>query len=101
MREYKTPGTPGFGVVWPKDDSERISLEMQSDCIGGVGMLLYLVKYSRPDIANMVRELTKCMDGATPAAYKEMLRLVKFVLWTQDNAEVSRWNNEMEPCIIQ
>jgi len=43
----------------------------------GVGMLLYLVKYSRPDIADAVRELTKCMDGATPAAYKEMLRLVK------------------------
>jgi len=80
LREYKTPGTPGFGIVRPKDDSERISSEMQSEYMSGVGMLLYLVKYSRPDIANAVRELTKCMDGATPAAYKEMLRLVKFVL---------------------
>jgi len=56
---------------------------MQSEYMSGVGMLLYLVKYSRPDIANAVRELTKCMDGATPAAYKEMLRLVKFVLCTK------------------
>jgi len=83
MREYKTPGTPGFGIVRPKDDSERISAEMQSEYMSGVGMLLYLVKYSRPDIANAVRELTKCMDGATPAAYKEMLRLIKFVLCTK------------------
>ena len=72
-----------MAVVRPKDDSERISAEMQSEYMSGVGMLLYLVKYSRPDIANAVRELTKCMDGATPAAYKEMLRLIKFVLCTK------------------
>jgi len=83
LREYLTPGTPGFGVVRPKDDSERISSEMQSEYMSGFGMFLYLVKYSRPDIANAVRELTKCMDGATMAAYKEMLRLIKFVLSTK------------------
>ena len=31
----------------------------------GVGMLLYLVKYSRPDIANPVRELSKVLDTPT------------------------------------
>jgi hypothetical protein len=46
-------------------------------------MLLYLIKYSRPDLANVVRESTKCMDGANLAAYKEMLRVVKFVLNTK------------------
>jgi hypothetical protein len=30
-------------------------------------MLLYLVKHSRPDISNAVRELTKVLDGATNA----------------------------------
>jgi hypothetical protein len=49
-----------------------------------VGVLLYLIKYSRPDLANVVRELSKCMDGANLAAYKEMLRVVKFVLDTKD-----------------
>jgi hypothetical protein len=48
----------------------------------GVGMLLYLIKYLRPDLANMVRELSKCMDGASLAAYKEMQRVIKFVLDT-------------------
>ena len=49
----------------------------------GIGMLLYLVKHSRPDIANVVRELSKVMDGATPAAIKEMKRVIKFVLDTR------------------
>jgi hypothetical protein len=50
----------------------------------GVGMLLYLVKHSRPDIANAVRELSKCMTGANAAAYKELLGVIKFVLDTRD-----------------
>jgi hypothetical protein len=37
---------------------------------------LYLVKYLRPDLANVVRELSKCMDGASLAAYKEMQRVI-------------------------
>lgn len=47
-------------------------------------MLLFLVKYSRPDIANAVRELSKVNDGATKAHQKELLRLIKFVVDTKD-----------------
>ena len=46
-------------------------------------MLLYLVKHSRPDIANAVRELSKVLDGASPAAFKEMHRVIKYVLDTK------------------
>ena len=80
---YKTPGTPGFSIIRPKGDDITVSAEMQSRYRSGVGMLLFLVKHSRPDISNAVRELTKCMDGASPAAYKEMLRLIKMVLDTK------------------
>jgi hypothetical protein len=31
----------------------------------GVGMLLYLTKYSQPDISNIVQELSKCIDSVT------------------------------------
>ena len=47
-------------------------------------MLLYLVKYSRPDIANAVRELSKVLDGSTEASFKEMLRVIKYVLDTKE-----------------
>jgi hypothetical protein len=38
---------------------------LQKNYRSGVGMLLYLIKYSRPDISNAVRELSMCMDRAT------------------------------------
>jgi hypothetical protein len=47
-------------------------------------VLLYLVKHSRPDIANAVSELTKCMDKGSPMSYHEMLRVVRFVLRTKN-----------------
>jgi hypothetical protein len=50
-------------------------------------MLLYLTKYSRPDISNDVRELSKCMDGATIGTYLELLRVMKFVLDTKIRRE--------------
>ena len=64
----------------PKDEDPVVSEDMQACYRSSVGMLLYLVEHSIPDISNAVRELTKCMDKATPAAFKEMLRVVKFVL---------------------
>ena len=42
------------------------------------------MKYSRPDISNSVRKLTKAMDRATEAHYKSLLRVLKFVFDTRD-----------------
>jgi Reverse transcriptase (RNA-dependent DNA polymerase)/gag-polypeptide of LTR copia-type len=84
LQRYKTPGTPGQGLIRAKTDDDKIPVEQQSRYRTGVGMLLYLIKHSRPDICNAVRELTKCLDGATPVAYKEMMRLIKYVLDTKD-----------------
>ncbi len=49
-------------------------------------MLLYLVKHSRPDTANAVRAWTKALDTPSPAAYKEMLQVIKYTLETRDLA---------------
>jgi hypothetical protein len=46
----------------------------------GVGMLLYLVKDSGPDISNSVRELSMVAYGATEAYFKALLRTIKYVL---------------------
>ena len=47
-------------------------------------MLLYLVKFSRPDISSSVRELSKAMDRSTDAHYKVLLRVLKYVVRTED-----------------
>ena len=46
-------------------------------------MLLYLVKHSCPDIANATRALSKVNDSANPATYKELLRVIKYVINTE------------------
>ena len=79
LQTYKTPGTPGFGIVSPKEGEAVLDADKQSRYRTGVGMLMYLIKHSRPDISNAVRELTKVLGKATTAAYKEMLRCAKFI----------------------
>ena len=84
LRTYKTPGTPNLNMIRNTDDTLALPKEKQSLYRSGVGMLLYLVKYSRPDISNAVRELSKVLDGSTETSYKEMLRVIKYVLDTKD-----------------
>ena len=84
LRSYLTPGTPGMHQIREEDPALRVSDEKHARYRSGVGMLLYLVKHSRPDIANCVRELSKVLDGPSMASYKEMLRCIKYVLDSKD-----------------
>jgi Reverse transcriptase (RNA-dependent DNA polymerase) len=72
MRKYMTLGTPRFKIQKSTNDIEVLDGEHQSKYCSGVGMLLYLTKYSRPDISNIVRELLKCMDAASWGSYQEL-----------------------------
>jgi hypothetical protein len=84
IRVYKTPGTPRFKIVRPATDDNVIDADLQGRYQSAVGMLLYLTKYSRPDLCNAVRELAKFMDKVTKGTYLEMLRVVKFVIDTKN-----------------
>jgi Reverse transcriptase (RNA-dependent DNA polymerase) len=82
-RVYATPAGPKTMCMRPQEGDNLITTEDQSKFRSGVGMLLYLVKHSRPDIANAVRELSKVADGATPGHWKAMIRLIKYVIDTE------------------
>jgi hypothetical protein len=56
LKDYGMPVTSWFKIVRPMDDTEKIDGNLQSKYCSGVGMLLYLIKYSRPDLENVVRE---------------------------------------------
>ena len=45
----------------------------------GIGTLLYLIKQSRPEISNYVRELTKVLNNGTIKAFCEILRVIKYI----------------------
>ena len=80
LMKYLTPGTPSLRQTRETNELLRLSPSKQHRFRSRVGMLNYLVKHSRPDIVNSVRELSKVLDGSTPASYKEMLRVIKYVL---------------------
>ena len=83
-REAGLPAAPKFVAMRPVEGEPTIDEAEQSAYRTGVGMLLYLVKHSRPDISNAVRELTKVLGTATMGHYKAMLRTIKYVLETED-----------------
>ena len=83
-QRHTTPGTP-HGNFPPLQEGETgIDREEHELFRSGVGQLLYLTKYSRPDIANSVRVLTRHVKKPSRAAFKEMKRLIKFVLDTRE-----------------
>ena len=73
-------------VMRPKEEHELLSPTEQCEFCSGVGMLLFLVKHSRPDLANPTRELAKVMDGGTKDHQKELYRVIKYVLDTKKDA---------------
>jgi hypothetical protein len=78
-RKFQTPGSPKTVVMRPEKGDTVLSPKDQTKYCSGVGMLLYLVKHSRPDISNAVRELTKVLDGDTNAPWKSLIRTIKFL----------------------
>ncbi len=84
MQSYCTPGTPGQRVVKAQEEWMKISREDQKLYQSAVGTLLYLVKYSRPCLANPLRVLSKALHSANQATFKELKYLIKFALNTAD-----------------
>jgi hypothetical protein len=80
---YKTPGTPRFKIQRPTKDMEVFDTNWHKKYQSRVLLLLYLTKYSRPDISKVVRELSKCINGVKLYTYHEMLRVIKFVIDTK------------------
>jgi hypothetical protein len=82
-RKYNTPAAPGTVINRPFKEDPLISPEEQKQFRSGVGMLLYLVKHSRPDLANAVRDLSKVADGATKAHWKSLMRTINYAISTE------------------
>ena len=57
--------TPSVGLVRPTDKNKVVSKEEHEQYRTDVGILLYPVKHTRPDIKNAVRELTRLNDRST------------------------------------
>ena len=77
-----TPGTKGVKLL--RNPSTVVTKEEDEHYRSGTGLMIFLIKHSRPDLNNPVRELSKALDCPSPAAYKEMLRVMKFSIDTEE-----------------
>jgi hypothetical protein len=92
MQRPNTPAMPGQVLRSGASETALVDSKMQSRYRSGTGKLLHLMKWSRPDILNSVRELSRFMTGATAAHLSAMYRVMKFCLATKDRGLTLRPN---------
>ena len=80
------PTTPAEGgqVLRPCEDGGELSPEMQTKYQSGVGKMLHMMRWSRPDVLNAVREQSKYMQVASPAHMKAMKRIMRYLTTTKE-----------------
>ena len=82
-RHYKTPSSPKYVSIKMREGMKNLIPEKQTLYMSVVGSLIYLVKKSRPDLANPARELLREMTQASEFHLKELKRLVKYTMDTR------------------
>jgi hypothetical protein len=81
MKELNTPVVPGQVLHSAVSKTALMNAQMQSKYRSGTGKLLHLMKWSRPDILNSMRELLRFTIGATVVHMGTMFtRVMKFCL---------------------
>ena len=78
-----TPGTPRKIMHKCGETEILLDTEGHNEYRSGVGSLLYLLKHSRPEFSNPIRELSKPMSGPNEDHRKEMYRVISWILRTQ------------------
>ena len=58
----------------------KLSYDLQKRYRSGVGSLLYILKHSRPELSNAVRELSKYMDKANMINCKAILGAIIYLI---------------------
>jgi hypothetical protein len=93
----KTPAVPGE-VLQREEPENHLGAKEQRIYRSGVGKLLHLMKWTRPDMLNAVRELSRFMSGASGAHLKAMYRAMKYCVETPNRGLLLRpdakWNGD-------
>ncbi len=74
----QTPAKPGT-TMFKKEDEDKLCKEMHTKYRAGIGKLQYFVQNSRPDIRNVVRELSRQLFHPTMTHYRAMISMMHYV----------------------
>jgi len=94
-KKHPTPEVPNL-TLQKTEDGPKLSTEEQSVYRSGVGKLLHMMRWSRPDILNATREVSRFRQGANPAQEKSLSRIMEYCVQTSKRGlllkPVGRWN---------
>ena len=83
--KVKNPAVPGTAL---QPTENKLSPDDLFTYRSGTGKLLHLMKWSQPEIANSVRELSRYMTGAGMSHMKAMYRVFNYCLNTSTRGKV-------------
>ena len=93
------PAEPGSVLMKARDD-EAIDGAVQSMYGSGVGKLIHMMKWSRPDVLNAVRDLTRHLSKATLCHVKAMKRVMMYLTAMADQGLMlepnTKWDGSKE-----
>jgi hypothetical protein len=79
----RTPAEPG-NVLKPPLQETTLEKKNQKLYRSGTGKLLHMMRWTRPDILNAVRELSRAMSGTTMRHMQAMKRVMKYCVTTPE-----------------
>ena len=88
-KEFTTPMAPGQ-VLMGKGAPIGVDEQTHKTYRKGVGKLIHLGKYSKPEILNAIRELSRFGSNPNEAHYKAMLRCLRYCVSTKNQGFVIR-----------
>ena len=98
IRAPATPVEPGLVQLQKQEGETPLDAAEQKIYRSGVGKLLHMMKKSRPDILNPVRELSKFMQEATPRHMRAMKRTMAYCVATATRGwllkPTRKWNGK-------
>jgi hypothetical protein len=84
LPEGAHPRTPAIAgdVLLKGEEKDQVQIKEQKKYRSGVGKLLHMMHWPRPETLNAVRELSRFMQGAIGAHVKAMHRVMKYCVGT-------------------
>ena len=78
-----TPGAPRVVLTPVRNERDAVKTEIQTKFRSGIGKLLHLMRWSRPDICNAVRDISRHGQKSNKAHLKAMKRCKKYCIQTR------------------
>ena len=95
----RTPAEPGM-VLMPCDEKDVLSWTQKTEYQSGVGKLLHMMRWSRPDILNATRELSRHMKKAANRHMMAMYCVMRYCVATPEQGLFLKpngvWNGDKD-----